>query len=265
MSIRLIWPQWQIGSEVETKSNVDALVAVAWPEGLARIFSAYEDAVRRYEPSRQAEFTDRFFLACLERLKTSDDEKTVWVLAGKWHGYRKLSLYGYQYSPTEEDLLWRVASGLRERLAEQLENPSLALPSFGTVGERAIIGMWCGVFLSSYAVLNQKETDAAPTFGVDRSSPLPDSAAYYHWLLRQSMFHPFSAQRFAVDMEKLVLSHLPAYAKVLLMMWLLNIPRYNATQVDRIKVETGMAELERVTLSGPHRRWVRELLAQPAV
>ena len=251
MSIHLIWPQWLIRSEVETVTDVIALVAAAWPQGLNHLFAVYEDAVRRQDPLRQAEFTDRFFLACLERSEQNVAGKMLWVLAGKWHGYRKLSLSGYDYTPAEEELLGRVASRLRELLAEQLASPSLTLPSFGSVGERAIIGMWCGAFLSSYAVLNQKAADVAPLSDVDRSSPSPDSVAYYHWLLRQSLFHPFAAQHFAVDMEKLVLSPLPAYAKVLLVMWLLNIPRYNATQYDRIKVETGMAELERVTRKSP--------------
>ena len=231
--------------------DVDSLVAAAWPQGLNHLFSVYEASAHRYDSTRQPEFTDHFFLACLNRLDQGAAGTDLWVLAGKWHGYRKLPLTGYDFSAAEEERLWQICSILRERLAAQLLLPEFSLPTFGSIGGRAIIGMWCGIFLSSFAVLNQKSTDTWTDLAERQPAPPADSPAYYCWLLRQSMIRPFSAQHFAVDAEKVVVSSLPAYAKVLIMMWHLNIRRYNASQYDRLKVQCGMAEFERATRKAP--------------
>lgn len=225
------------------------LVSSAFLGGWNNVFGVFEKTIQDQAAEKQAEFADLFFLECLYRVDDTTPAAVVLTLAVKWHDSRKLSSAGNDLSSDAENLVYPFLILLRDKLNRCLETQIQIELSLTENLARSIIVMWRSVFLASYSVLHQREE----TKNTDTATLSPvmaeDSPVYYRWLLRMSMYYPFDADRFAVDVEKLLTAETPACVKVILSMWLVNVPRYNATQFHRQKVLNYLTEIVRVSRS----------------
>ena len=224
---------------------MDTMVANLWPAGWQAVLAGYETALQELEPAGRGEFTDDFFAACLRRVDPAAGGPAIWLVAAKWYGYRNLPLSGFAFNPAEEAALLRLLTLFRDKFAQWLLAPNSVLPVLGVATERAILGFWSVCFLSSFSVLHQQ-----PASQSDPAAALVDGDDYRRWL-QQTLYFPFAADINAIDAEKLVMARIPAYVKVALVMWLMNIPRYNASQLYRMKLHTALAAVERVSRKKP--------------
>ena len=230
--------------------DIAAMIAAAQGGGWQQVFAAFDQAYPRVATEQQASFTDKFYTECLHRLVDPVPTDVVWQIALRWHARRNLSLAGYEFSSAEGEVTLQFQRLLRDKLGQRLAASGTGLPAVPENVARGLIGLWSGVFLASYSILNQQ--DGSTGAGATADAAAPGSVAdYYPWLLRMSMVHPFGADRFAVDVAVLLAADIPAYAKVILAMWLVNIPRYNATQIHRQKAIDYFQAVERETRKRP--------------
>ena len=224
---------------------MDAMVAELWPAGWQKVLAGYEAALQAQSPARRGIFTDDFFAACLRRIDCAEAGPAIWLVAAKWYGTRNLPLSGFDFAPEEEASLLRLLTMFREKFTQWLLAPKSVAPVLGAATERAILGFWSVCFLSSYSVLHQQPGPPA------EPPPTLAQGEDYRELLYQTLCSPFTADVNAIDVEKLVMDRIPAYVKVALVMWLMNIPRYNASQLYRMKLHTALAAVERVSRKKP--------------
>lgn len=227
------------------------MAATAYAGGWKHLADVFEKVYQSVDADKQAAFTDLFFYECLKLVDGNDIGNVIWLIAGKWHSFRKLSLNGYDLTQSAEEHVYQFLILLRRKLRKRLEINSSALPAFSEDIERSLMGMWSGVFLSSYSVLNQKEEPGISDVLTVSPRISSESPSYCQWLLRMSMYYPFDADRFMIDVEQLLKANIPAYEKVILAMWLVNIPRYNATQYHRQKIMVYFHAIERMTRKEP--------------
>lgn len=232
--------------------DIQAFVAAALRDGdWKNVFQKFDHTLPQIAPDQQAAFTDLYFGACLQRITDVAPTRLVWTLACKWHDHRKLPATGYRLTAEAEKITVPLLTLLQTKLDRCLERE---LPLPGSLPEplvRSAVSLWQVAFFSSYSPLHQRAEQKAATLVT--VSPVAEAAspAYYAWLLRMSMYHPFDADRFAVDPERLLAAAVPSYVKVILAMWLLNVPRYNATQFHREKVRQYLPALLRSTGKTP--------------
>ena len=205
-----------------------AAIAGAAAKGWRAVESLFEENLAERNNEKRVAFIDEFWSAALQLVRMHPPDGSVWRIAIRWHGARNLSTFGHDLSTEEQGRVYQFLTELRQEFVRNLQLGNQALPELPEVPARSAILMWRDLFLSSYSILNQHESETRMTSdAIDQS---------YRSLLLQSLQQPFAAAEQAVDVNALLTSKGPTYVKVILAMWLVNVPRYNARQLQRQKV-----------------------------
>ena len=211
--------------------DINGLIGTAISGGWQNVFGVYRHTVAEISPEEKAVFTDVYFIECLQYAAKEPPGSNIWLIAINWHSQRNLPATGYDMSQTESERVYQLLVMIRREFERTFQAVAVAAPVLDETAARGAINMWRDVFLSSQSVLNQ-HAFGEPQY-VNLSEQATSKIGYY---LRQSMYYPFAAERFQVNFEALLAVGIPSYIKVLLCMWLMNIPRYTATQYHRQRV-----------------------------
>lgn len=232
------------------REDIKKIISKVYEAGWQAVFDRYAQLYPNVQKERLAEFTELFSLECLLLTDEKTPDLVFWQIVKKWQDNCKLTSFHNDLPEQEKMLIYEFAATFRKKLNLRLMHRQFPHFSGHTSLERFAIICWREVFLSSYGVLYQYDTEEllhkdllAGSLELEKE----DSLSYYSWLLRMSMFYPFDGQRFMVNVEKLLLADIPAYCKVILVMWLTALPRYNATQQHRQRLLNYFAHTQRVT------------------
>lgn len=233
--------------------SIRSLIAEALPAGWGRVFQVYEQNAARQDPAKLPLFTDLYFAECLRIAGQRTPDGSIWLLSTQWYSHRSLPANGYDLPAGEAERIAQLQQLIRREFDRTFATPGGALPGLDEPTARRAINMWRDVFLSSQSALNQQPHSPLgwPEPVMPGTSEQPAAAA--HEYLRLSLHFPFAAERFPVNSAIVLLAaDVPVYAKVLLSMWLMNIPRYNATQYHRQRIAEQLPVLVRCSRTRPN-------------
>ena len=233
--------------------SIRSLIAEVLPAGWGRVFQVYEQNASRQDPAKLPLFTDLYFAECLRIAGQRTPDGSIWLISTQWYSHRSLPANGYDLPAGEAERIAQLQQLIRREFDRTFATPGGALPGLDEPTARRAINMWRDVFLSSQSALNQQPHSPLgwPEPVMPGTSEQPAAAA--HEYLRLSLHFPFAAERFAVNAAIVLLApDVPVYAKVLLSMWLMNIPRYNATQYHRQRIAEQLPVLVRCSRMRPN-------------
>jgi predicted O-linked N-acetylglucosamine transferase (SPINDLY family) len=232
--------------------QLKAAVAAAAANGWRAVDALFEKNLAGIKKEDHGAFTDAFWFESLQLARANPPDGSVWRIAIRWHGARNLSTFGHDVSPVEQDQIFRFMAELRQEFVRTLLQGIRALPELPEAPARAAILMWRDLFLSSHSILNQNEAgDGLKPNIVKEAGHSVQPKNVCQFLLIECLQNPFAAERSAVDVEALLAAKIPVYLKVILAMWLVNIPRYNATPSHRQKILHYMPTIFRVSRTLP--------------
>ena len=237
--------------------DIGTLIMEAHLRGCEPFLTAFKQIYERIENEKNSEIMDLFLVNCLKVTDQFTPDAVLWGIVDKWQTKCGPSSFNNALSPARKQGAYDFAATLRSKLSLRLESGFAVDVTGNREFARLIIVCWREIFLASYSVLYQHtyggtvgtEALAAASQRLDEGSP-----RYYNWLLQMSMFYPFDADRFTVNVEQLITAAIPAYCKVILVMWLVAIPRYNGTQYHRQKLLEYFEHIQRV--SHQHMSWM---------
>lgn len=206
-----------------------------------QIFEMFHQRYSTVDAKERFIFTDRFFHQCLDILDMKKDGSTIWDLIDQWLKHRPAPLRcGYNPTP-EQQALSTICYTFREKLAEYIRHVPIAKWHFLDTRQQLVIMLWQVMFLDSLSPL-YITTPADKLYGCldiancDFDQTISD-------LIIASMYHPFPSNNCRLDPQKLWLSKIPAWCKMVLSLWQLNTPYFNLTEADGREFKRSAVEL----------------------
>lgn len=216
-----------------------------WPE-FTRV---YEQATFKNSMEKNI-FVDLFFNQCLLAPTPAKTFASFWKIVGQWHSHRKLEQQGGALSANERTALLQFCLTLREKLRRYiLDTPFEEVGELSDQQQRLVTGIWKLLFLEPFSSLNLYWNPRREYKEVRAEC----REAGYPGLLIASMFFPFAADEFAIDIDELIDSSLPFCYKFILVHWLVNTPYFNGEEKHRQKLLSAAPALCRAILRQPQK------------
>ena len=223
----------------------------AWPKGPNSIITLFKTRLADVQQAEQVLFIDRFWHSALQLMQSEPPNGSIWFIALRW--YEAMGIADKSKVLTTEELKRRreFLIDLRRELIRSLLHEPLQLPVLPEKSARSAILMWRDLFLSSQAILNQPQSEVDFLTQAPLNLHENPTEGYYRWMLSQSLRQPFSAEQYPVDVEAMLSAQIPLFAKIILVMWLVNISRYNATQYQRQRAQLVLPDIFRFSSKQP--------------
>ena len=190
------------------------------------------------------------FLSCGE-LKTSEEKNTFldlllitfsrtcrpgiesqpfWDFLELWLEERKLPQRVNTLSQKEITILALASSHLREKLKQIFGSSNLSELALSDMQEWTVITLWRLIFLNPFSAVNSF-LPAPPNEQIDKFKGMGIPG-----MLAASMYYPFTADEFTIDMESVWSANLPICFKAIITFWVLATPYFQVNDRHRRKV-----------------------------
>ena len=198
------------------------------------------------EASARNIFVDEFYSCSLQMIDVSNESSVLWKVIEDWPVYRYMPGRSGGLPEEEAKALLKFCRDLRTKIHEYLvRTPFSQLTVLEGKQQTSIINVWWHVFFNYFSVLNLQEYSQ----GLQRESnkdflPDGDEKNKYVSLLLASIYYPFNAEEFDMDMITLWNEpDIPSCFKVILSFWLTNIPYYSIAESQRKRLLKAGADL----------------------
>lgn len=235
---------WCMFSQERTAERVEKSLTKGWNtvwQDFEKIYESFE-----YSPAAErAVFTDCFLGCCLEKIKPVTESEAFLHIIELWNSHRHLPLRCAGLSAPEKEALLNFSVQLRKRLQEYvLGTPLPELANLSGEQQRLLINVWWQLFFDAFAQLNQQPgVSACERCGKDIAAA-KRKANWPVGLLIKSMYHPFVVKNIPLSGREIWNAPgIPAWCKIILSYWLLNVPYYNIEELHRNKVVRHLPEL----------------------
>lgn len=233
-----------LAAQIGVLSLAELLRQQGWDAARAefeRILDGMEAA-----PKREV-FIDLFGIYALQLLDPIAQGNEFWQLIALWHSKRKLPARAGGLTGIQLQILTVFCETLRERLVEYFQKTPLT--GFAQMTDQRaslLIALWRQIFLNAFSPLVLGKTAPHPL----GEKLLADTGApWYPRLLLAGMYRPFDADKARIDFDKLLgAKQIPFIAKILLQLWAVSTPYFNAEERHRLKLTASAAAICRSLL-----------------
>ena len=175
-------------------------------------------------------FLDLLFNSFIRSFQPGTDEPPFWDMLALWLEQRKLPQRANTLSQKEITVLALVSTSLREKLKQIFASCTLSGLNLNDSQQWTVITLWRLLFLNPFSAMNSY-----------LSAPSKDQMELfkgmgYPGFLIASMYYPFSADEFTIDMESVWDSDLPLCCKTVITFWILVTPYFQVNDQYRRKV-----------------------------
>ncbi len=176
-------------------------------------------------------YVDKFCLACLDSRSSKTDNEYIWQVVAVWLEERRgQELHAQVSSEAEREGYLAFVIKLRSYLTEYLRR--IPLEEFARIEVKygsKIVTLWHRVFLNIKSILNiaAKEEDIVPAF--TEFEPL----AGYPFIYLRSMYIPYWQGDLVWGAQAIVDLKILVSLKFIALEWLVSLPFYNATEINR--------------------------------
>ena len=181
-------------------------------------------------------YIDLFLHQCLSSICPVGQSDILFQIIEKWFNYRKPDSRCGHIKKDEKIAMIHFLVKLRGYLLEYLTNTvSLTIDptSLSEEKQRLLIALWRQVFFEPFSALclywnppKKEQDDLNERF----------IAGGYCGLMAASMFLPFQADDYNIDIENLLDAQIPDGIKTILMLWMVNTPYFHGTEKHRDKL-----------------------------
>ncbi len=186
---------------------------------------------------------------CLSSICPTRQFDIFLAIVEKWYNLRKPESRCGHINQDEKISLIHFLVKLRGQLLEFLTNVPLATPDCLTLDQqRLLIAIWRQVFFEPFSALclywnpNKTEQDAlAEKF----------KANGYAGLAAASMYLPFNADEFPLDVDNILEAGVPDGIKTILFLWMVNTPYFHGTGKHREKLQRFVPSLCQALMKNP--------------
>jgi hypothetical protein len=175
-------------------------------------------------------FLDLLISSCIRSFQPSKDATPFWDMLGLWLDQRKLPQRVNALSQKEITVLTLTCTNLREKLKQVFGCCVLSGVILDESQQWTVITLWRLLFLNPFSATNSY-TSALPKETVELFKGMG-----YPGFLIASMYYPFCADEFTIDMESLWDSELPMCYKAVITFWFLATPYFQVNDRHRRKL-----------------------------
>ena len=228
----------------------NANISGGWDQVWHEFWQVYKSYAPQ-EASARNMFVDECYGDCLNRIDVVNDSKILWRIIEDWPVYRYMSGRSGGLPVREAQALLDFSHILRMKIHEYIvATPLSKMAILEGKQEASIINVWWHVFFNCFSMLNlqsdsqmfQQEDDVKRFVDDDENNT-------YAKLLLASLYYPFNAEKFDLDMITLWnTSNIPNCYKVILSFWLTNIPYYSIEGKQRQRLLKAGADLEHISV-----------------
>ena len=210
------------------------------------IYKSYRTA----ESQDRNAFVDEFYCSCLKMIDIRADSSILWKVIEDWPVYRCMKVRSGDLSAKEAQALLEFSCVLRTKIHEYLVQTDFSQMA-ALEGKQAalIINVWWHIFLNYFSVLNlQGDSEGQQEYHKIMFADDYEKNKYIK-LLVASMYCPFNAEEFEIDMISLWNeTSIPNCYKVILSFWMTNIPYYSIEQRQRQRLLKSGTDLCKITV-----------------
>jgi len=222
--------------------------------GWDHVWHEFWQVYKSYAPadtSARNIFVDECYSSCLKAIDGKNNRAVLWKIIEDWPVYRYMPGRSGGLPAEEAKALLAFCYDLRAKLHEYIiGTPFPQSAVLEGKQQAAIINVWWHVFLNYFSVLNLQQHNQVLQ-QQDNKAFLPDRDIKnkYASLLLASMYDPFNAEKYDIDMITLWDdSDIPSCYKVILSFWLTNIPYYTIEEKQRKRLLKAGADLCKITV-----------------
>ncbi len=222
--------------------------------GWDQVWDEFWQIYKTYAPYKMQErniFVDEFYCCSLQMIDMVHEREVLWKVIEDWSIYRYMPGRSGGLGVEETKALLQFSCVLRTKIHEYLiTTPCSQLPVLEWKQQIAIINVWWHVFLNYFSALNLDTYSQGVQEVYHKEFLLHrDEKNKYVNLLLASMYYPFRAEEFEVDMIELWNEPaIPICYKIILSFWLTNIPYYNIEKKQRQRLLKAGMDLGKITV-----------------
>ena len=248
---------WNIGaklSDVRPKELSSFVEKAKKTGGWDQVWQDFWQVYKSYNSQEihpRNRFVDEFYTACLQQLTLPAEGETLWKIITDWPMYRYLPGRSGGLPRDESQVLFEFSCILRKKIQEYLVViPFSQMKELDGKQQTGIVNVWWHVFLNYFSVLNLRENQQSSQMEDYRKQfSFGDEKSKYASLLVASLYQPFHAEKFDIDMISLWQEEeLPTCYKVILSFWLMNIPYYSIEEQQRQRLLQAGGDLGKITV-----------------
>jgi len=248
---------WTVSTPVPTirPKNMMEFVKTAknsggWDHAWHEFWQIYKTYASQDASARNI-FVDEFYSCSLQMIDVVNERSILWKIIEDWPVYRYMPGRSGGLPSEETKALLRFCCDLRTKIHEYIVGtPFSELAALDGKQQKSIINVWWHVFFNYFSVLNlqEKSQGLQQEYNKNLLSDV-DEKNKYASLLLASMYYPFHAEKFDIDLVKLWNEPDLAHCyKVILSFWLTNIPYYNIEEQQRQRLRKVGADLCKITV-----------------
>ncbi len=241
-------------SEMRPKNMMEFVESAKKSDGWDQVWREFWPVYKSYssqETSARNIFVDDFYRCCLEVLDVVKEGEILWRIIEEWPIYRCLQVRSGNLPAEESKALFTFSCILRAKIYEYIvAMPFSQLMTVEWKQEKSMINVWWHLFFNCFSVLNLQGNSQKlqEEYNKDFIFKLGEQNKYVG-LLAASMYYPFNAEEFEIDLITLWNeSTIPNFCKVILSFWLTNLPYYSIEQKQRKRLLKAGEELCEITV-----------------
>ncbi|WP_378953214.1 glycosyltransferase [Pelosinus sp. sgz500959] len=248
---------WVIGTDIlsiRPKNIAEFVENAKISGGWDHVWHEFWQVYKTYSPQEAVArniFVDECYSCCLTMIDVENNKDVLWKVIEDWPIYRYMPARSGDLPAEEAKALFEFSCILRRKIHEYLvQTPFSQMTVLESKGEASIINVWWHVFLNYFSMLNLEGNRQGLQQEYDKEFFANDyEKNKYINLLLASMYYPFNAEKFDIDLITLWNeSNIPNCYKVILSFWLTNIPYYSIEQSQRGRLLKTVADLCQITV-----------------
>ena len=248
---------WPVNTNVPAirPSNIAEFVETAKISGgWDHVWHEFWQVYKSYAPQEASDrniFVDECYGFCLKTINVVNDDKILWKIIEDWQVYRYMPGRSGGLPVKEAQALLDFSHMLRMKIHEYLVGTPLSqMTVLEGKQEASLINVWWHVFFNCFSILNLQGDSRILQQEYEKELLVDDfEKSTYTRLLLASLYYPFNAEKFDIDMITLWnKSNIPNCYKVILSFWLTNMPYYSIEERQRQRLLKTGADLRNITI-----------------
>ncbi|WP_378950733.1 glycosyltransferase [Pelosinus sp. sgz500959] len=236
--------------------QIPQTIEIAKSRGWGNIFKEFKNKLygrREDKTFQRGLYVDLYLSYCLRIVDVETQSLLLIEVIDLWLKSRNMPPRCGGMPKTEFRVILYFCRCLREKLRQYFIKTSLE--SFVQIpgnGQIILLQLWRQVFLNAFSPLHLTGNfNIKPENCEEIEEFLEKSEGWYPKLLLASMYQPYSADKYPINVEKVLHAPIPSTLKASLAFWMVATPYFNGTERQRLKLLYYGEKLSKVALALP--------------